>query len=322
MIYSIPYKTNRFFLILIKISIITGTFYFIYKKLANNPELQFIDFINFLSKIDFFSPKNILFLSFLSFINWFLEILKWQNLVLTIKKISFKTAIEQSLGSLSASLFTPNRIGEYGIKALYYPNNYRKRILFLNLLSNVFQMFITTVLGIIGIYFFIQNYTLNLNYYKIYKIAFISFWGFFFIGLYLYKSKITIQGISFKKVKAFVFNLSKKTLLITLFFSLLRYITFSFQFYFLLKIFNVEITYFNAMCIITSMYLIASILPSIFLFDVVIKGSVAIYLFSFLNINHLTISCIITLMWLFNFVIPSLLGNYYVFNFKFPKNNC
>ena len=68
------------------------------------------------------------------------------------------------------------------------------------------------------------------------------------------------------------------------------------------------------------MYLLASIIPSIFIFDVIIKGSIAVYLFSLAGVNELIILSIITLMWGLNFVTPSVFGSYYVLNFNFPKN--
>jgi len=67
------------------------------------------------------------------------------------------------------------------------------------------------------------------------------------------------------------------------------------------------------------MYLIASIIPTIFIFDVVIKGSVALYLFSLADVNEVVVLAAITLMWLLNFVIPSLFGSYYVLTFTLPK---
>ena len=67
------------------------------------------------------------------------------------------------------------------------------------------------------------------------------------------------------------------------------------------------------------MYLLASIIPSIFIFDVVIKGSIAVYLFTFLGVNEFTILSITTLMWIFNFVLPSIFGSYYVLNFNLPE---
>jgi len=69
------------------------------------------------------------------------------------------------------------------------------------------------------------------------------------------------------------------------------------------------------------MYLLVSIIPSIFIFDVIIKGSVAVYLFSFVGANELTILVIVTIMWLLNFVMPSIFGSYHVLNFSWYKSD-
>jgi len=320
MTYSLSHKTKQFFFVLIKLSIVVGAFYFIYEKLTNNNKLEFSVFIDFLTKNDVFSIKNVLFLVFLSFFNWFFEILKWQNLVSFVKKITFTNATEQSLGSLTASLFTPNRIGEYGAKAMFYNLNYRKRIMLINLISNLLQMSITLALGLIGLWFFISKNSINVNLYKISTILVISLVLVLLIIFGIRKSKFSIKGVSLKKIKNFISDFPKNKLWLAWLFSLIRYAIFSFQFYFLLIIFKTEITYFNSMTCITSMYLLASILPSIFIFDVVIKGSVAVYLFAFLGINELTILSIITIMWLFNFVLPSIYGSFFVLNYKLPKN--
>jgi len=75
------------------------------------------------------------------------------------------------------------------------------------------------------------------------------------------------------------------------------------------------------MTVITSMYLLASIIPSIFIFDVVIKSSVAVYLFDIVGVNELTTLSIITIMWLLNFVLPSTIGAVFVMTFKLPETN-
>ena len=92
-----------------------------------------------------------------------------------------------------------------------------------------------------------------------------------------------------------------------------------FQFYYLLTVFGVTISYVDAMIIITSMYVLASIVPTISIFDVVVKGSIAMFLFSYLNVNEFIVLSTTTLMWLLNFVIPSIFGSYFVLNFKLPK---
>ena len=89
-----------------------------------------------------------------------------------------------------------------------------------------------------------------------------------------------------------------------------------FQFYFLFVLFGVNITYIDAMVLISTMYLVVSIIPTIFIFDVVVKGSVALYVFGYADINNITILSVTTLMWLLNFVLPSIFGSYYVLNFN------
>ncbi|WP_237239660.1 lysylphosphatidylglycerol synthase domain-containing protein [Wocania arenilitoris] len=317
---SLPYKTKQFFFVLIKLSIVAGAFFFIYEKLTNNTDLQFSAFVDFLEKNDIFTPKNIVLLLFLSFFNWLFEILKWKHLVSYIKKITFKNALEQSLGALTASLFTPNRIGEYGAKAIYYSANFRKRIVLINLLSNLLQMSVTLILGIVGFCFLVTTYDVNLDYYRLARILSLGVMGILLVGFGIKKSKFTIKGFSLEKLKSFVLEFPRKKIVFGFLYSLIRYAFFSFQFYFLLQLFGVNMTYINTMIIITSMYLLASIIPSIFIFDVVIKGSIALYLFDLAGVNEFTILSIITLMWLFNFVVPSLFGSFYVLNFNLPKN--
>lgn len=319
MTYRLSYKTKQFFFVLIKISIVVVAFYFIYLKLTKNIDLEYTFFIELLIKNTIFSTETFILLSFLSIFNWFCEIVKWQQLVSPIKNIRFKNAIEQTLGSLTASLFTPNRIGEYGAKAMYYTKEYRKRILLINLISNLLQMGITIILGSIGIYFLILKFQIVLNTSWVFEILIFSMVIISSIIILIRKTKFTIKGFSFEKLKTFITSYNTNILAYGFGLSLLRYVAFSFQFYYLLTLFGIEITYLNAMMFITSMYLLASVIPSIFIFDVVIKGSVAVYLFGFMGVNAVTILSIVTLMWLFNFVFPSIIGSYFVLKFNLPE---
>lgn len=318
---GLPYKTKQFFFVLIKLSIVVGAFYFIYNKLTNNDALDFNNFLLFLRENDVFSLKNTLILLILTGFNWFFEILKWKILVRFIKPISFKNALEQTLGALTASLFTPNRIGDYGAKALYYPHQLRKKIMLLNVAGNMIQMTITVVFGSIGLYLIHSTYGINFNIFRMSR--FLTVIGVITIltSFGLKQNKYRIKGFSVERLLSFFKNIPTTIIRSTVLLAFIRYMVFSFQFYCLLHIFGTHLSYCEAMVFITSMYLIASIIPSIFIFDVLIKGSIAVYLFSILGIDDLTILSIVTLMWLLNFMIPSLCGSYFVLNFKFPKSN-
>ncbi|WP_047550168.1 lysylphosphatidylglycerol synthase domain-containing protein [Psychroserpens sp. Hel_I_66] len=320
---GLPYKTKQFFFVLIKLSIVVGAFYFIYYKLTTNENLNFEDFIQNLNENRFFSIKTISFLVFLSIFNWFFEILKWKTLVKYIKLISFKNALEQSLASLTASLITPNRIGEYGAKAIYYDKASRKKIMLLNLVGNMTQMTVTVLFGCIGLFAMQTIYDLNISYFKFLNIVIIGCIVLGLVVLGLYRNRLKIKGFSVEKLKSFFKNLPLKIQFLAFAFSIARYLIFSFQFYVILTIFGVSLGYIDAMIVITSIYLLASVIPSIFIFDVVIKGSVAVYLFSIVGVgvNEFTILSCISIMWILNFVLPSMIGSYYVLNFKLQKTN-
>ncbi|WP_298530894.1 lysylphosphatidylglycerol synthase domain-containing protein [uncultured Algibacter sp.] len=318
---TLSYKTNQLFFKLIKIGIVIIAFYFIYYKLVNNDEITLPELINIITSHNILSLKNSLILLLLTSINWLLEIVKWKTLINPIKKICFKEALEQSLGSLTASIFTPNRIGEYGAKALYYKSNFRKPVLLVNLISNLLQLTVTIGLGCIGLSFFLLKHNLvSTNYIKLISYMLIILVAIIIAVLISIKSKFILKRFSAKKLKQFIISYPKSIIAKGLFYSFGRYMTFSFQFYVLLQLFQIYIGYFEAMTVITGMYLIASVIPSIFIFDIVIKGSVAVYLFSFLAINELIILSITTIMWVLNFVLPSIIGSYFVLNFKLVKN--
>jgi len=298
----------------IKIAIVLVTFLYIYQKLIHENTFSNVHtHITFLVKNAQLRLEYIIFIPILSLSNWFFEVLKWQSLVSEIKKITLLESLEQSLGPLAASLFTPNRIGEYAAKPLYYHCENRLKAIFITVINNALQMFITVVLGCIGLFYFIKTYHIYFNYKK----------G----SLYVMSVTVVliISWFVFQKIKPemarFITSYPKYKLYIGLQYALWRYTSFTLQFYLLLLLSDIDMTYHHAMMIITSYYLVSSIIPTIAIFDIFIKGGVALYLFSFANIDSTIISSIIVIMWILNFAIPSILGSYYVFSFKLNSIN-
>lgn len=319
MLNNLPYKSKQFFFVLIKLSIVVGAFYFIFKKLSDNKQLNWFDFIDLLAENNVFSTRNIFFLITLSALNWLFEILKWQYLVRTVQPISFKSALEQSLASHTASLITPNRIGDYGAKVIYFKHQIRVKIIMLNLIGNLSQMTVTVIFGIAGLLFFVNQYPITVDYFKISQLLFFVIIATSLVGYLFIRTPFSIKGFSWIEIKSFLLKLSQKLIQIVLSLSLLRYLIFSFQFYLLLRLFAVDLNYINAMIIIGSMYLLVSVIPMLFIFDVVVKGSVALFLFEFAGVDTLVILSIITLMWLLNVVLPAVFGSFYVLNFNVVK---
>ncbi|AUC86278.1 hypothetical protein CW731_13765 [Polaribacter sp. ALD11] len=311
--YSLTHKSKQFFWLLIKLSIVFGCGYFIWLKLTTNSQLNFASFYQKLIENNVFSIKNLFFLLALSILNWFLEILKWETLASFCIKISKKSAAIQSLASLTTSLITPNRIGEYGAKALYFEKPFRKQILSLNLIGNLYQLLATVFLGVLSLLYFVNKQNVDLNFNKIYNWIFIGFVALL-VFFFLWKTLLTKKNL----FKSYAVKLNRKQHFKIAYLSFLKYLVFSHQFYFLLLIFNVNISYIDAVTAISSLYLISSFIPMLSLFDAVLKGTVALFIFGFLKVDTFTILSITTLMWILNFVIPASIGSYFVLTFN-PK---
>lgn len=313
---SVSYKAKQFFALVIKLAIVIGATYFIYHKLMHNPQLDFNMFLAHIQTAKIFTIPNIAILVFATCANWFFEILKWKQLVSHIQHISFMESARQSLGGLTASLFTPNRVGEYGVKAMYFSKPYRKRILGLNFLGNCAQMIVTTILGVFGFSFFVYHFSIELPWHKIIRgIALLLLFGvLFFVGAK--QKKFQIKGYSWQNLKRFIKSISWSIHRNNISLAFVRYAIFAHQFYFLLFIFGVNHQYVFIISTITAMYLITSLIPMLFIFDVIVKGSVAVWLFGYLGIDEFTVLSVITLMWILNFVFPSIVGSYFVMNFN------
>jgi len=307
---SVSHKTKQFFVLIAKLLVVGGAFYFIYNRLVFGEQLNWKQFEYLvLQKMSIWS---ILFVLFLSFLNRFLEILKWQNLVQFIKPISVAEASKQVLGSLTLALFTPNGIGEYAGKALFFEKIKTKKIIFLNLICNGIQLILTIMFGILGLLYF--NRLFNIVSAKI-IIAVLGIAILFFLFSFFFK-KISIKGYSIEKLVRKLNEIPKSIHQKNIVLGIFRYLTFSHQYYFLFLLFGVNLPYFTMMAAITSVYFLASSLPSFQFLDFAVKGGVAVYFFGLLGVNEWIPVFITSLMWFLNTVIPVILGSYYVLNFK------
>ena len=301
---SIPYKAKQFLVFLAKLLIVGGALYFIYNQLVHNEKLDWNQFLALLERKK--SIAGIAFILSLSFLNRFLEILKWQNLAQKLQPISLSKATEQVLAALTAGLFTPNGIGEYAGKALYFPKKNTGEVVFLNLICNGIQMILSILFGIVGL--------LILGYWLEVGILLLVVLG---LGLLFFLlKKITIKGYSlnqfFEKINALPKKIHQRNVVL----AVLRYLTFSHQYYFLFLAFDVNMPYFTLMGTIAAVYFLASSLPTFQFLDFAVKGGVSVYFFGILGINEWIIVFISMLMWFLNIVLPVLAGSVYVFRFK------
>ncbi|MFQ6603395.1 lysylphosphatidylglycerol synthase domain-containing protein [Flavobacterium sp. C3NV] len=307
---SIPHKAKQFLVLLIKLLIVGGAFYFIYNQLANNDKLDWQKFITLFRKNQ--SVLGIGFILLLSVLNRYFEILKWQNLAKVIHEISLGEATKQVLAALTAGIFTPNGVGEYAGKALFYPKSEAKNVVFLNLICNGIQMILTVIFGLFGLMYFNAKYEVITT-----QTVAILFGGFVLLLIVLFSlKKIKIKGYSIEKLVHKINEIPKPIHRKNILLGVLRYLVFSHQYYFLFLAFDVDLPYFTLISTIAVVYFLASSLPTFQFLDFAVKGSVAIFFFEKLGVNEWIVVFISTLMWFLNVVLPVVIGAYYVLNFK------
>ena len=226
-----------------------------------------------------------------------------------VQTCALPISTKQVLASLTAGIFTPNGIGEYAGKAMFYDKSKTKTIVFLNLICNGIQMLITIFFGTIGL--------LILGYYKVGGLIIFLILISFIVLLCL--KSISIKGYSVVFLKRKINELPKKIHHKNIAFGLLRYLIFTHQFYLLFVIFGVTLPYFQLIASKSCIYFLSSSLPSFQFLDFAVKGSVAVYYLGKLGVNEWLIVIVTTLMWLLNVVIPIVIGSIYVLNFKIPK---
>ena len=307
---SIQHKTKQFLVFLIKLLIVGFAFYFIYNQLANNDKLNWTQFLILYRKNQ--SVFGIGFILLLSVLNRYFEILKWQNLASYLKPISLGEATKQVLAALTAGIFTPNGLGEYAGKALYYEKNETKKVIFLNLICNGIQMVLTVIIGVFGLLYF--NAKFNVITLKTVALIF-TVVILLIIFLFLIK-KIAIKGYSIAKLFDKINEIPRRIHQKNIFLGCCRYLVFSHQYYFLFLAFDIDLPYLTMMSAITSVYFLASSLPTFQFLDFAVKGSVALFFFKILGVNEWIVVFISTLMWFLNVVLPVVIGSYYVLNFS------
>ncbi|MEZ4881492.1 MAG: lysylphosphatidylglycerol synthase domain-containing protein [Flavobacteriaceae bacterium] len=312
---AVHHKAKQYLLATAKVLVLAVTFGYIFFKLKNNDSLGFIEFTSGIFSKGSIAIYSLLFFGFLATANWYFEILKWQSLVSTFEQISFKTALKQSLASLTVSLATPNRIGEYGAKAFFFENRKRKKILLLNFFSGAAQMLVTTFFGVFGLLYLLRNFNIP---YSVTMLCYVGIGAILLlaVGFYFKEKELFLKGFSIAKTIQFFQSIPFQIKFKAVLFSVFRYVTFSGMFYGLLLFFGGNINFPETIPLIFAMYFLVSILPTLFIFDVVIRGGVAVWLFSFAGVPELTVLSTVLAMWLLNFVMPSLLGSFFVLTYQ------
>ena len=313
---------------LLKIGIVAFAIFFLYQQLTSKSSVEQFDLNKILIKLE----ENYLVVTFvilMMFLNWFLESLKWRFLISKIEKISIKRSLRAIFSGITVSAFTPNRVGEYGGRVFCLEKADRIKGVLITVIGSMAQLVTTIFFGSIGI-LLLPNLmpefdSLLTNFVFAYPLMLflLILLNVLLVTLFLNASvfSVVLSSINFlKKFKKYneVFSFyNSSELLEILFYSLGRYIVFTTQFIILLQVFDVQIGYIDAMILITTMLLVISIIPTVAITEIGIRGSVALFLFGLVSVNSVGILSATFVMWVINLLLPALIGTIFIFSLKF-----
>ncbi len=243
-----------------------------------------------------------------SILNWFGEVKKWQKLV---EHISFIEALKQSLIGHCLSLFTPNKWGEYGGKCLFYRKEQSSKIIALTGLGHLSQLTMTLGFGTLGVLLIYKNFDL----FEVFQLkwSWLILLSFLLIGIALsfkvIRQELWLILLQFKNIKP-------KKITTALYWSGFRYVIFAHQFLFLLWCFDADVGYVSGLGVISSVYILSSIVPVLAVGDALIKGSVAVVLMSFVGVSVSAVLLTVFLMWISNVLLPSGFGYFWLWSWQ------
>ncbi|MCF8234123.1 MAG: flippase-like domain-containing protein [Bacteroidales bacterium] len=334
-------KVNKTYNYLIRISIVLATYGFLYFHIFHKRNLlEVYQMFKTLIKQDFFVAGLILvFLVML--LNWAIETWKWKFLIKKIEHTKFFQAYQGVLTGISVSAFLPNRIGDYlGRVFILRKANHVEGIL-ITMVGSISQLIVIIFIGSVALLIALPKYFSENSYYSE-----LIYWGIFisvvvinfFIILFYFNISI-LSGFllrftrkSWQKLRKHLIAFSyfsRKELLTALALSALRYLVFSIQFYFLLRLFGVNIPFAEAFLLIFFFFFILTAIPTIALAEIGVRGSIGLFVFGLyfqkgeadmqmLDIGILSAS---SMLWLINIVIPAIAGTFFVFRLKFFRKN-
>lgn len=307
--------------------------YSIYNQVKNQPHLE-LSWHKIKSSLNGEQSWMFWVVLLLMLLNWGVEARKWQVLLKHVEQMSWWRAFKATLTGVAFAINTPNRIGEYAGRILYVHEGNRIKSVSLTLVGSMSQFLVTLITGCGGLIFLLSIRTsekplVNAGSYlfwiqvMLYIICTLSVTGlliYFRMGWLVKlfdKVPPLSRLISYVRV---VEDLSFLILLRIFSLSFVRYIIFMSQYILMIRLLQVDVTVWQAFWLISVVFLVLAVVPTIALAEIGIRGKVSMEIFGLFSINNIGVLIASVGIWAINLAIPALLGSLLILRIKIFKN--
>lgn len=312
------YNRKYFFLLALKVAVFILLAGAVYQQIFKERDIHEL----FAQISDTWANSNLLYLILVVLLmplNWFLESFKWKMLMKEVEPISINKSIKAVLAGVTFTMFTPNRIGEYGGRFLFLKKPWNPNVWLATFSGSYAQIIATLVFGVIGAYYLL-DFLLELSGKDMLFVSLLNVLAALtlFIVFVYFNSGWLIRLMNkrlfkfiFKKYRQADVQFSILTLLKSLLLSMLRYTVYALQYYILLKFLLIPLGFVEGLQFVALIFLAQTLIPSIAILELGIRSNIAL----FLLVNHVGMEPEILsatfLLWIINLLIPALIG--YIF---------
>ncbi|MBT8218209.1 MAG: flippase-like domain-containing protein [Bacteroidia bacterium] len=319
---------------LVKFLISSMLIYFIYNQLADKGDLSEV-WSSFRQNIGFGNIGLLVLCVLLMPFNFILENYKWRYLLTGMAYVSFWRSLKAILCGATLGIVTPNRLGEYGGRVLYFESRDNWKAIIATGVGNLAQLIVILSIGWIGaIYFFkhqvslhpmltsgsivlglISVILLSILYFNI-DLA-IDLFRRFPIPTYI---KARIRKLSFLQNLEILRSYSIVALQKVLTIGLLKYVVYMTQYLLLLYFFGIQVPFWIALAGIATIYLIQTSIPLPAFMGLLARGELALIIWGYYSDMPENILGASFSLWILNLLIPSIIGLVLIYKVNILKS--
>lgn len=263
----------------------------------------------------------------LSLANWLIEARKWQVLMAPLQRLSLLNAFKGTLTGVAFAINTPNRIGEYGGRMIYLNKEHRLHSIALTMVGSAGQLIVTLVAGLMGVLLFkpyltsvatsyVNELSFNIGICIVFILtatACLLYFRLHTIITFFSWIRLPENWLQYVKV---IGQIPVSFLLRVLSLSAFRYVVFVSQYILLLQALQIDMPWIDAFWLISVLYLILALIPTVTLLELGVRGKTSIILLQAFSSNAIGIYAVGMGIWIINLIIPALAGSFFAARLK------
>lgn len=261
--------------------------------------------------------------------NWFAEVQKWRFFILRYEPMSRGKAWKAVLAGTSFALFTPNRVGEYGARVLFVRPENQWKALIANVVGSMSQYIVLLLGGVLGSIWFAGHVLEWSPRWQIGAFAVatvplaVLFYYYFNIRLFIPLAEripFVRRWQSLSREIHFLEHIERRDLAFVFIWSAFRYAIYSTQYVLLLQFFGIKTGIIAGYAGVATIYLLQTVVPLPALAGLLIRGSLAVFVWSHFGANDVSSLAATFILWIINLILPALIGTFSLFSVNITKS--